>query len=150
VVKHESLNLAAPSGSFFDVAPIHLVTTATLDRLRELHPGGMVDPRRFRPNLVVAVRSEEPFPELGWLGHEIELGSTVRVRVIDPCPRCVASTLAQSELPSDPALLRTLTTHTRAVSVTLAPGTEFRGVAGVYATVLQGGSVVTGDRASVP
>jgi hypothetical protein len=29
-----------PSGTFFDCAPVHLVTTATLDRLRALYPAG--------------------------------------------------------------------------------------------------------------
>jgi hypothetical protein len=27
-----------PAGTFFDLAVVHLLTTATLDRLRELHP----------------------------------------------------------------------------------------------------------------
>ncbi len=29
-----------PEGTFFDCAVIHLITTATLDRLRELYPQG--------------------------------------------------------------------------------------------------------------
>src|SRR5712691_1148300 len=42
-----------PEGTFFDVAMVHLLTTATLDRLRELYPQGRFELRRFRPNIVL-------------------------------------------------------------------------------------------------
>src|SRR6266536_5659381 len=42
-----------PEGTFFDCAVVHLMTTATLDRLRELYPEGRFEVRRFRPNVVV-------------------------------------------------------------------------------------------------
>src|SRR6266481_5367969 len=42
-----------PEGTFFDVAMVHLLTTATLDRLRELYPQSRFEARRFRPNIVV-------------------------------------------------------------------------------------------------
>ena len=40
-----------PEGTFFDTAVFHLVTTSTLDRLREIYPEGRFETRRFRPNL---------------------------------------------------------------------------------------------------
>ena len=43
--------------SFLDVAMVHLLTTATLDRLRELYPQGRFEVRRFRPNIVVQLGS---------------------------------------------------------------------------------------------
>ena len=39
-----------PEGTFFDAAVLHLLTTATLDRLRALYPQGRFEARRFRPN----------------------------------------------------------------------------------------------------
>src|SRR5205823_8134118 len=39
-----------PAGTFFDLATVHLLTTATIDRLRELYPEGRFEVRRFRPN----------------------------------------------------------------------------------------------------
>ena len=42
-----------PEGTFFDTAVVHVLTTATLDRLRELYPQGRFEARRFRPNVVV-------------------------------------------------------------------------------------------------
>ncbi len=35
------------AGTFFDLAVIHLLTTATIDRLRELYPQGRFEVRRF-------------------------------------------------------------------------------------------------------
>jgi uncharacterized protein YcbX len=45
--------------TFFDCALVHLLTTATLDRLRELCPQGRFEVRRFRPNIVVEVAGGE-------------------------------------------------------------------------------------------
>lgn len=42
-----------PQGTFFDLAVVHLVTTATLRKLGELYPEGEMAVRRFRPNIVV-------------------------------------------------------------------------------------------------
>jgi uncharacterized protein YcbX len=44
---------AMPPETFFDLAAVHVLTTATIDRLRELYPRGRFEVRRFRPNIVV-------------------------------------------------------------------------------------------------
>jgi uncharacterized protein len=46
-------DFALPEATFFDCAVVHLLTTATLDQLRELYPQGRFEVRRFRPNVVV-------------------------------------------------------------------------------------------------
>jgi uncharacterized protein YcbX len=46
--------MGAADGTFFDRAVVHLLTTATSDRLRELYPQGRFESRHFRPNIVVA------------------------------------------------------------------------------------------------
>jgi uncharacterized protein len=38
-----------PAGTFFDIAVVHLLTTATINRLRALYPDGRFEVRRFRP-----------------------------------------------------------------------------------------------------
>ncbi len=54
VASGEVVTWELPAGTFFDSAPVHVVTTATLDKLRSLYPAGRFEPRRFRPNIIVA------------------------------------------------------------------------------------------------
>jgi MOSC domain-containing protein len=126
-------DFALPEGTFFDVAMVHLLTTATLDRLRELYPQGRVEVRRFRPNVVVQLASgETDFAENAWVGHTLAIGAAVRLSITGPCGRCVMTTLAQGDLPRDPGILRTAAQHNH-VNV------------GVYAAVVRGGTIRRGD-----
>ncbi len=89
-----------PEGTFFDCALVHLLTTATLDRLRELYPQGRFEVRRFRPNMVVEIASgDRDFVENAWIGQTLAVGDAVRLSISGPCPRCVMTTLPQSDLP---------------------------------------------------
>ena len=112
---------------------VHLLTTATLDRLRELYPQGRFEVRRFRPNIVVQLgSSEKSFAENAWVGHTLAIGTTVRLKITSPCGRCVMTTLAQGDLPKDPGILRAAAQHNQ-VNV------------GVYAGVERGGTIRRGD-----
>ena len=57
-VSRFDLAAMAPQPAFFDLAVLHLLTTATLDRLRELAPGATFDVRRYRPNVVLDADGE--------------------------------------------------------------------------------------------
>jgi uncharacterized protein YcbX len=145
-IRQESMGAAAPHGTFFDYATIHILTTATLARLQALYPAGHIEAARFRPNLVIETLVEESgFAENGWLGSTLTLGSGIKLDIIDPSPRCVVTTLPQGQLPRDPGILRTVTQHNAAVSVTAAPGVLLKAVAGVYARAQVGGSVGLGE-----
>lgn len=141
------VGMVGPEGTFFDGAAIHLVTTATLDRLRALYPSGRFDVRRFRPNLVVATNpSLAGFVENEWIGRTLSVGEQVQLKVTHPCPRCVMPTLSQGDLEADPGILRTIARHNAVPSATLlAPGRVLPACAGVYASVLRGGIVRRGD-----
>jgi uncharacterized protein len=147
VVTDESIGMAAPPGSFFDYSPMHLLTTATLGQLQKLYPEGRFAVERFRPNLVLSSQMGEiGFVENAWVGRTVRIGEEVQLRVTDPCPRCVMTTLAQEDLPNDPGILRTAAQHNRILVP--AFGQALPSV-GVYATVLQGGVVRRGDLVSV-
>ena len=125
---------AMPAGTFFDLAPVHLLTTATLQRLRELYPEGRFEARRFRPNIVVdAGDGASGFVENDWVGRTLAIGEEVRLRVAQPCGRCVMTTLAQSDLPKDTRILRTAVAYNG-------------GNVGIYAQVERGGTIRRGDR----
>lgn len=122
-----------PEETFFDCATVHLLTTATLDRLRELYPQGRFEVRRFRPNIVVQLgSSEKSFAENAWVGHTLVIGTAVRLYITSPCGRCVMTTLAQGDLSRDPGILRTAAQHNQ-VNV------------GVYAAVERGGKIRRGN-----
>ena len=93
-------DFALPEGTFFDCATVHLLTTATLDQLRELYPTGRFEVRRFRPNIVMEpTAGEKAFIENSWIGHTLAIGDEVRLSITGPCPRCVMTTLPQGDLP---------------------------------------------------
>jgi len=134
----------APAGTFFDYAPLHVMTTATLAHLQALYPRGQVDPRRFRPNLVIeAPDGTRGFVENGWIGRTLQIGAEVRLRVTDPSPRCVVPTLPQGELAEDIGILGAVAEHNRP-AVPALDGKQLPSL-GVYASVERGGVIHTGD-----
>ena len=122
-----------PAGTFFDCAVVHVLTTATIERLRELYPQGRFEVRRFRPNVVVETADgAQGFVENAWIGHTLAIGDEVRLGITGPCPRCVMTTLPQADLPRDVGVLRTAARHNQAN-------------VGVYASVIRSGAVRRGD-----
>ena len=134
--------LMAP-GTFQDVAPITIMTTAALAAMATLHPEGRWDPARFRSNLLLDVDGDD-IVEQGWLGRRVAVGDVV-LEVTYPAPRCVMTTLPQGDLPRDRDILRTVARENRQ---------EFAGLGrwaclGVYATVVEPGDVAVGDAVEV-
>ncbi len=126
-----------PPGTFFDLAVVHLLTTATIDRLRSLYPEGRFEVRRFRPNIVVDSGADlQGFVENDWIGQTLAIGDEVRLRITGPCPRCVMTTLPQGDLPKDAGILRTAAQNNQAN-------------VGVYADVVRDGKVRRGDKVTV-
>lgn len=119
--------------SHFDDGPVHVLTTASLDRLAAAH-GGPVDAARFRPNLVLDTGGDETgFVENGWVGRRLAVGGVV-LALRATMPRCVMVTLPQHGLPGDGDLLRSTTDANE-------------GDLGVVADVLVPGAVEVGDEA---
>ena len=134
---------AVPEGSFFDLFPLSVLTTSTLERLNELEPESRFDARRFRMNVIVET-ARNGFAENEWVGHTVALGDDVRISVALPDPRCVMPSLAQRDLPRDPRILKVLARHNRLdVAGALYP------CAGVYAVAVATGSIRKGDSVSL-
>jgi uncharacterized protein YcbX len=135
--------IVAP-GTFFDAAPLHVVTTATLDRLRDLAPASNFTARRFRPNIVMEVEGGTGFVEDRWVGRTLGFG-TVEASVFLSAPRCVMTTLAQADLPRDPKVLQTIAHNNRFDIPGLGPSS----CVGVYALVATSGSTKLGDAVAI-
>ncbi|WP_405864112.1 MOSC domain-containing protein [Streptomyces sp. NBC_00005] len=127
-------------GTFFDFGQVHLVTTASLDRMRTVYPTGDFDARRFRPNLVVDIPGGPGFPEDAWLGSRLRVGEAL-FRVVVPTPRCVIPTLGHGELPPDPGIMRAVARDHRMPVFDLGR----LSCLGVYLDVLEAGTVRVGD-----
>ena len=132
---------AAPAGTFFDFAPLHLLSTSALGRIAALSPRGTVELERYRPNIVI--RTSAPgFAENDWPGRDLRIGPDLTVRVIARTPRCAIPTLEHGDLPRDPDALRVPAGHNRIRPVdALAP----QPCTGVYAQVLRPGRIRLAD-----
>jgi uncharacterized protein YcbX len=92
----------------YQKAPVHLLTTASLARLKVLHPAADSDPRRFRPGILIDMPEVEgAFPESEWLGRRIAIGD-VELAVAAPCRRCGFTIIAQEGIEEDAEILRTV------------------------------------------
>jgi uncharacterized protein len=123
----------------YDLAPLHVVSTASVDALDTGDPTE-VALRRFRPNIVVT--SDTGFAENDWLGKTVRIGE-VTVRPTQRTARCVMVTLRHQEVPAVRDMLRTVTKR-NGIPVT---GADDRSAPclGVYADVTAGGVVPVGD-----
>jgi uncharacterized protein YcbX len=120
-----------PPGTYFDLFPIHVLTTSTLQLMSTLNPSADWDVRRFRPNVLVDTESTTGIAENDWVGRAIRIGDFV-VKGELPTIRCAMPMHAQADLPRDPSVLRTIV---REANQSL----------GLYASVIKAGSVATGD-----
>jgi uncharacterized protein len=134
-------SVASP-GDFFDAAPVHFITTNTIDEFKRLEPDTTFDVRRFRPNLLIEVNETDGFVENDW--KVIRIGE-VELRTLLPVPRCVMTTLPQDELPKDSNVLRSAAKHNMVDTVVV--GTM--PCAGIYAMVANEGTVSVGDGVDV-
>jgi uncharacterized protein YcbX len=132
---------ASPEGTFFDFAPLHLLTTSALARIAELSPRGAVELKRYRPNVVVKTAAPG-FTENDWAGRDLRIGRDLAIRVMARTPRCAIPTLEHGELPRDVDALRVPAAHNR---VSPLDGLGPQPCAGVYAQVLQPGRIQVGD-----
>ncbi|MGW4807092.1 MOSC domain-containing protein [Kitasatospora sp. NPDC004272] len=128
----QDFGAAAEPGSFFDFAPLHLITTASL---------AGTPAARYRPNLVIE-HDGPPYAENAWVGRELAVGPELRLRVIAATPRCAIPTLAHGPLPPDPEALRRPARENR---IHPLPGMPPLPCVGVYAQVVAPGTVGVGD-----
>jgi uncharacterized protein YcbX len=138
------LGAGASPGTFLDYAPVHLITSATLDGITAALPGEVpVEEARYRANVVIRSPADAPdFTENDWIGGTLRFGEQVTLRVILQTPRCSVPMLAHGKLALRPGAIRATAERNR-VEV---PGFGNQPCAGIYAEVLRLGTIRAGDR----
>jgi uncharacterized protein len=132
------IGLGTPGDSFTDDAPLHAITTATLE-----HIG--VEALRYRPNLVIATPAGfPPYAENDWVGRGFGIGG-VRLRGLDLTPRCVVPTLEHGQLPRSPEALRIPAAENRRE----AGSGGVAACAGLYLMATTEGVIRVGDRVTL-
>ncbi|SFV38239.1 MOSC domain-containing protein [Hyphomicrobium facile] len=124
--------VSSPGHSFSDVAAkcVHIVNRESVEALGEML-GATVDVRRFRPNLVIGGLA--PWSELDLVGKKLRTGSGTVLQVFKRTERCAATNVDPETGVRDlkiPSFLSKTLGHC-----------DF----GVYARVVDGGHVQTGD-----
>src|SRR5947199_3358353 len=84
------IGAGAPPGTFVDFAPLHLLTSATLDRIAELSPYRRAHLERYRPNVVIGTGAAG-FTENDWLGRDLRIGPDLVAPGIARAPRAAGS-----------------------------------------------------------
>lgn len=117
----------------FDAFPVSVLSVQAVAAIGEL-AGRALEPRRFRPTVVVDAPGGGPFPEEAWVGRTLALGDgddapLVRVDLRDR--RCIVVTVDPDTGERDPAVLRAVVEHRESC-------------AAVYGSVVRPGTVRVG------
>ncbi|MDX1695817.1 MAG: MOSC domain-containing protein [Ketobacteraceae bacterium] len=104
---------ATPLGRYHDVYPLHLLTTSSLEKLKQLEPSGDFRVERFRPNLLIETPSDQiDFQEFQWVDGKLHIGDVV-LKIVSRTVRCSMPAQPQAALKKDAKVLRTLEAHTQ-------------------------------------
>ena len=130
--EQSAIQLNSARGTYFDIAPMHVLTSASLAEMKRLHPAADWDIRRFRPNIFVQTDAGiEGLVDAEWGGRKLRIGE-VELLCELPCERCAMTIQAQQDLPKDESIFRTIVK-------------EANTNLGAYASVIRAGEVRTGD-----
>lgn len=130
--EQSAIQLNSARGTYFDVAPIHVLTSASLAEMKRIDPSADWDVRRFRPNFFVETDAGiEGLVDAEWGGRKLRIGE-VELLCELPCERCAMTIQAQQDLPKDESIFRTIVK-------------EANTNLGAYASVIRPGEVRTGD-----
>lgn len=122
----------------FDEASVSVINLATISAIGR-EAGHDLDTRRFRPNIVIAADSTEPFQEDGWVGGRLMFGNNDDgpiVSVTMPDLRCVMINLDPDTAKQDPRVMK--------AAVRLNENN-----AGAYGTVARTGQISVGQPVSL-
>ncbi|CAA6689630.1 MULTISPECIES: MOSC domain-containing protein [unclassified Lentimonas] len=100
-------NVSRP-GTFFLVASLHILTTASLEHMHQLNAAADWDIARFRPNVMIeTLPGMSGLVEQAWLDQSLRIGEAA-VHCVDTAPRCGAVVRSQGRCGEDKSILRSI------------------------------------------
>lgn len=118
----------------FDTMPLSLITVQSIAAIGA-SAGTTLDPRRFRPNLLIEASDDAPFQEDVWVSMVVQIGA-VRMRIDKRDKRCIIVNVDPVTTERDRSVLQTI-------------GRENDACLGVYGSTVQPGRVAVGDLVTV-
>lgn len=127
---------STPLGHYYDVYPLHILTTSSLKHIKSLEPDGDFVTKRFRPNILIETADDiTGFAEFLWCGGTLTIGEVVikcEIRTV----RCSMPAREQPDLGKAPKTVKALTRHSDRHL-------------GIYATVVKTGEIKVGDAVAI-
>lgn len=123
--------VGATAQTRYELSPIHLITSSSLDWLANLVGTNDIDCRRFRPNIVLNTSGIAGLAETAWLGCRLQLGAAI-ILAKEETKRCGMTLISQPGLRENPDVLRSILRQNRR---------NF----GIYGSVHIEGTVSVGD-----
>lgn len=128
----ETMEFVSSPGGYCDVAPLHVLTTASLAHMASVNPNAKWDVRRFRPNIFIETDPQlKGLVDTQWAGKTLVIGEAHVACSIDAF-RCAMTALATPALPKDPSVLRSIVK-------------DANQNLGLYAGTAKGGTIKEGD-----
>ncbi|MBL4684525.1 MAG: MOSC domain-containing protein [Nannocystaceae bacterium] len=116
----------------FDVMPLSVLTTGSVAWLSDAL-GRVVEPERFRPNIILTALAGPACVEDTWVGRTLTIG-TLQIRIDQRDARCAVVNIAPGDGVRDPSVLRVI-------------AQSRQGCLGVYGSVVRPGRLQVGDTA---
>jgi uncharacterized protein YcbX len=130
----DGVSLIRQTRGIFDTMPLSLISIQTVDALSAM-TGLSLQPRRFRPNIVVETFDDAAFQEDSWVGSVISFGA-VKMRVDKRDQRCVVTNVDPDTAERNPLVLRTIQDKRESCL-------------GVYGSTVQPGRLSVGDSVTI-
>lgn len=117
-----------------DIGSILIITDASLRELEKLW-GKRLDPRRFRANMIIAMREGVGWKENDLIGKQLHVGNVI-LHIDSWCERCAMIAIDPDTLERDTSLLRVINERMDLKY-------------GVYASVIKTGEISVGEKVFV-
>jgi uncharacterized protein YcbX len=128
--------------SAYDVQPVTMLGTGSVDELARRAHVSSIDSRRFR--MLIEFSGGDPHIEDSWNGKILEVGDAM-LRAGGPVKRCAATTRDPDSGSVNLQTLRLITAYRGRQSSALGLGANF----GIYGEVLEPGTISVGDRLKI-